>query len=39
MDRLGSYGHQEGLGVPLAPSQAALGPIRGRLKNRLSEGV
>jgi len=39
MDRLGSYGHQEGPGVPLAPSQAALGSIRGRLKSRLSEGV
>jgi len=27
MDQLGSYGSQEGPGVPLAPSKAALGPI------------
>ena len=35
MDRTGSYGHQGGPEVPLASSRACLGPVGGRLKNRL----
>ena len=35
MDRMGSYGHQGGPEVPLASLRACLGPIGGRLKNRL----
>jgi len=37
MDRMGSYGHQRGPEVPLASSRACVGPIGGRLKNRLLE--
>jgi len=34
MERMGSYGHQGGPGMPSASSRACFGPIASRLKNR-----